>query len=405
MDENRSAGEAAKRNRWGWKKLVRRLALLAGSLLLTLACLEVAVRLFTATTPGLTQKDPVIGQRYIQSFAGDVFVSEAGRKVPLRFNDVGFRGPTRPRQKPPGVRRIAVLGDSMIASLAVDEAQTMVCQLQRLLNESRTDTKWEVLNFGVNGASPGQELVLYREVVAGFEPDIVLGTFFVGNDLSDNCSRLSSNPRIYFDVDESGDLRQEPFSTRRAAASQFLNRHSRLYVWQRTALNRARHQVYQQAGALDPSHWIFSREEPPDVAHAWKITAKVFQALHRDVTAHGSRFAVVMIPSAQQIYRDAFAGVAARAGELAGQFDPDHPDRRLAEICREAGIPFFSMLDDFRRAAPSATMEVEEQWLFCEGVGHFNEQGDALAARAVFRFITQGDSQPVATRPLIGLLR
>lgn len=405
MDEQPPTSQPETRHCCRGKSLVKRLTLLAVSLLVTLACLEAGLRLFSDVTPSLTEKDPLIGQRYLRSFEGDVFVPEARRQVALRFNDTGFRGPSRPEQKPPGVRRLAVLGDSMVASLAVDESETMVCQLERLLNESPSGSTWEVLNFGVNGASPGQELVLYREVVSRFQPDVVLGTFFVGNDLADNCSRLSSNPRIYFDVDESGNLRQQPFSARRAVASQFLNRYSRFYVWQKSALSRARHNVCQHAGKLDPGEWVYSKQEPPDVAHAWKITERIFEAFRREVESHGSRFAVVMIPCGAQVYKDAFSAVAARAGKYAEAFDPDYPDQRVAAICRQAGIPFFSMLDDFRQAAPSGSSGVRQEWLFCDGLGHFNERGDALAARAIHRFVTEPDPHQVAQGPLVSTVR
>lgn len=384
------------------KKLGVRLLACAISTLVTLVALEIGTRLFSEVTPGLTESDPVVGQRYWRNFEDEVYVPEASRKVALRFNDVGFRGPTRPRAKPAGVRRVAILGDSMVASLAVDEEKTLVRQLEQLLNERQSGYRWEVLNFGVNGASPGQELVLYRELVAQFEPDLVLSGFFVGNDLADNCSRLSTNPRIYFDVDEHDQLRQEPFSTRRAAASQFLNRHSRFYVWQRTALNRARHQVYEDLKKLDPGHWVFAREHPDDVARAWKITEVVYRELQREVASRGGKFAVVMIPSGLQIYREPFEDVAARGGAYAASFDASYPDERLGEFCRRAGIPFVSMLEEFRAAAPSGSVAAQDEWLFCNGTGHFNEQGDALAARVLERFVRDQQEPLVAGRATSG---
>lgn len=386
--------------------LAWRLATLSGSLLLTLVALEIGARLMSDVTPGLTESDPLIGLRYARNFEQSVYVSEAGRKVALRFNDVGFRGPTRPRTKPAGVKRIAILGDSMVASLAVDEAQTMVCLLERQLNESATDVRWEVLNFGVNGASPGQELVLYRELVREFQPDLVLCAFFVGNDLADSSSRLSTNPRIYFDIDDDGQLRQEPPSRRRNAIAAFLNRNSYYYVWQRLAFSKASHRVRAEIGQLEPGHWIYSRREPPKVAHAWRIIGKVLQELQREVVTDGGRFGVVMIPNAHQVYEDLFTAKAvALAGEYADAFDANYPDERVAGICREKGIPCLSMLPEFRRAAPHASSQCKDEWLFCNGVGHFNELGDALAARVIQRFITEGDPQQTAGRPLLGNVR
>ena len=372
------------------RQFAKRLALLGGTVLLLALCAEIFTRLFTDTIPPLTVKDPLVGQHYIRSFEATVYVPEADRKVLLRFNRAGFRGPDRPFEKPEGVRRIAILGDSMVASMGVDEEDTMVCRLERMLNESHPEVKWEVFNFGVSGASPGQEMVLYRELVSRWDPDVVLCGFFVGNDLADNCSRLSHNPRIYFDLDDDGNLYQLPFSAKRASVNYFLNRYSRFYVWQRVAVNGARHKVMRRAGVLSPGEWIFCRNEPHKVAHAWKLCDAVNRAFRQEVEIRGGRFAVLLIPSARQIYQDAFQSVVQKAGKLAEHFDQSYPDQRMAELCREAGIPLLTMTDDFRRAAPGATTKVKHEWLFHQGTGHFNERGNLLAARAVHRFLTGG---------------
>ncbi len=387
------------------RRLAKKLALLASTLLVMLVSAEVAVRLFTDTVPPLIVKDPVIGRRYEPGFEGPVYVAESDRKIMLRFNDVGFRGPNRPLEKPDGVCRVAVLGDSMIASVAVEEENTMVCRLEKMLNRSHPQVKWEVHNFGVSGSSPGQEMVLYRELVASFDPDIVLCAYFVGNDLSDNSSRLSNNPRIYFDIDETGKLHQLPFSAGRANMSYYLNRCSRFYVWQKRAVNHARHNVQKQTGALAPWQWIFCCKETPDVAHAWKLTDAIHREFQREVTRRGGQFAVVMIPSAWQIYEDIFQEVVDRAGELAPHFDRDYPDRRLGELCRQSGVPLLSMTDDFRKAAPSGTTEEKQEWLFLRGAGHFNDRGNALAAKAVHRFLTRKHAPRLAKAAVASVQR
>jgi len=374
------------------RRLAKKLALLACTLLVMAVCAEVAVRLLTDTVPPLIVKDPVVGRHYEPGFESRVYVAESDRKILLRFNDVGFRGPNRPIKKPDGVCRVAVLGDSMIASVAVEEEDTMVCRLEKMLNRSHPQVKWEVLNFGVSGSSPGQELVLYRELVRRFDPDVVLCAYFVGNDLADNSSRLSNNPRIYFDMDEAGKLQQLPFSAERANVSYYLNRYSRFYVWQKQAVNHTRHNVLKQAGMLVPGQWIFSRKETPDVAHAWRLTDTIHREFQREVIGRGGQFAVVMIPSAWQIYEDVFQEVVDRAGEFAPHFDQDYPDERLGELCRQSGVPLLSMTDDFRKAAPGGTTKEKQQWLFLRGTGHFNERGGELAAKAVHRFLTTESS-------------
>jgi len=388
---------------WG-KAAAKKLALLASTLLLLAACAEIAVRLFTDTAP-LMIRDPILGSHYIPFYEGEVYIPEVGRKVPLRFNRVGFRGPDRPFEKPGGVRRVAVVGDSFIAAVSVEEEKTVVCRLERMLNQSDPEVPWEVLNFGVSGSGTGQELLLYQKLVHRFDPDIVLCAFFVGNDLSDNCNRLSSQPRIYYDLDDEGKLYQVPYSSVRAALSGWLNRYSRFYVWQKGLFRKARANVCAKMGHLPNGDWIYCSKEPENVAHAWRITGELLKAFAGEVRSRGSQFAVVVLPAPQQIYADCFQETLRLAGELAEHFDRDYPQRRLAGLCREAGIPMLSVIDDFREAAPRASIEMQQQWLYNGGCGHFNARGNMIAARAIHRFLTRAHPQQVADRPFVTLVR
>jgi lysophospholipase L1-like esterase len=383
------------------RTLAARLALLAGTVLAALALLEIAARLFTNTEPPLTEKDALLGQRYVRDFQGQVFIPEAERKVALRFNHVGFRGPDRPFEKPAGVRRVAILGDSLIASAGVDEEQTLVAQLEQTLNRAQSGVKWEVLNFGVPGSCPGQELVQYRNLVARFQPDLVICAFFVGNDLSDNCRRLSNNPRIYFDLDSEGHLQQAPFSANKATLSLLLNRWSRFYVWQKDAVNGLRHLWSEAAGQLEPGQWIYCSEPAGDVEYAWKLSEELVREFQREATRRGSQFLLVMIPSCEQIYADNFQVLRSRAGKQAATFDADYPDRRLGKLCSREGIPLLTFTAEFRAAAPHASSHLPAEWLYLKGYGHLNERGNTIAAERLYQHLAEGNPRDGARRPLL----
>src|SRR5271169_1788922 len=192
------------------RPLLANLTLMVTSLAIGLALCEVATRMFADVGPSLLVKDPVLGKRYRSGFQGAVYVPEAGRRLALRFRRDGFRGPDRPYEKPRDVTRIAVVGDSMIAALATDEDKTLVRRLEDMLNGGTLPASFEVLSFGVSGASTADELVLYRERAARYHPDFVLCAFYAGNDLADNSPQLTHAPRLYLDLDENGNLRQLP---------------------------------------------------------------------------------------------------------------------------------------------------------------------------------------------------
>lgn len=367
-----------------------RMALLTATLLMLATALEVGTRTLTNASPPTTLRDAKIGARHPFSYEGDFYVDEIGKEVRLRFNNVGFRGPSRTFQKRNGTVRVAIMGDSMIAALAMPEPKMMTSKLEQMLNESHPEVDWEVMNFGVSGASTAQQIALYREVVHRFDPDVVLSCFFVGNDLTDNSPRLSRNPRVYFDFDEEGNYRQLPHSASRSKMSQWLNVHSRFYVWQKRAMRLARGGVRKATGGLQAGDWIYATEENDDLTHAWKLTSKAIETLNQEVISRGSIFGVVVVPSAPQIYTDLFEDLVTATPEHTKSFDIQHPERRLRKLCDRLGAECWTIKEDFCNAAPSRSSEVKQEWLFLGGRGHLNERGNELAAKSIYRFLSFG---------------
>jgi hypothetical protein len=373
------------------KNVLSGLLLTTITLSLILVGAEIATRLFSDAGPPLKAKNDTFGDHYLPSFSGDVYVNEAGRKIHLRFNKHGFRGPDRPKEKPPGVRRIAVLGDSMIASMAVEEPHTLVHRLESMLNEASGKGTWEAFNFGVSAASPGTELVVYRELASQWHPDLVLVAFFVGNDISDSSRELDNYPRIYFDIDEEGRLYQRPFSAGRASLSNYLNRYSRFYVWQKERINEALHRARATAQVLSPCHWAYCRQESDEIRKAWEIIEGVFRMFRQEVETNGGRLAVIILPNGYQVYPDQLEKLLALAGERSGRFDADYPVERLTGICRELEIPVLSLAGSFRLEAGGFTAREtpSRDLLLFGGGGHLTKAGNALAAGEVYLFLQE----------------
>lgn len=353
---------------------------------LLLVC-EGMVRVFTDTIPPLTIRDEVIGRRYRPGFEARLVNPESEREVDLRFNSLGFRGPEYTIEKPEGTTRIAVLGDSMIAALSVDEHETMVGLLEAQLNERYPERNFEVMNFGVSGSSNWQEYLAYREVVRNFTPDIVLCSFFTGNDLADNSNRLTSNPRIYFDFDESGECVQLPFSSGRAATSRWLNANSRLYVWQKEAKKSLRASSPSGPPSLSPGHLVYDASPDETVLHAWRLVEAALTRLHQAVTDDGAEFLLFLMPGAADIYDDVFAQLDDIAKSENRGFRQTVPNENLQAIATRNEIPYLSLVPAFRAAAPASSVESESEWLFHKGRWHLNERGNEVAAMRILRRI------------------
>ncbi len=72
-----------------------------------------------------------------------------------------------------------------------------------------------MLNFGVSGFGTAQELLLLRDRVLAYHPDLVVLAFLTGNDIVDNSRALTSDPRRPYFVMNSGRLAlDDSFRTR-----------------------------------------------------------------------------------------------------------------------------------------------------------------------------------------------
>lgn len=380
------------------------MALLAASLTLSLLAAEAGVRLLTRTPPSLLVADPVVGKRFVPGFAARVRVPECGCEVELRFDRDGLRGPDRPYAKAAGVKRVALIGDSMVAAVATAEERTAARELERRLQRSRPGARWEVKNAGVSSSSTASELALYREVLARYAPDVAVVLFWAGNDLADNSIALTRAPRLYFDLDAQGRLQQLPFAFRPSPIAAWLDRHSRLYVWQRSGFRQALARLRAASSSLEPAELVFARPEPAAAAHAWAITGATLRAFREETAARGTRLALVAVPAPVQLYDDLWLELERRAARERTPLSRDHPGERLGGLAREAGIPFLDLAPAFLGRVPHRDSTRADEQLYYAGRFHWNDAGNQLAAAAIHDFllrVVESEHEPLVARPAV----
>ena len=190
-------------------RLIPRLALALAAGGSTVGALELALRAAGVERPRANVVHPelgYVGQPGVEYWQG----AEGGALV--RRNSRGFRDGEWSLAKPPGVYRIAVLGDSYVAAHQVALEERFTERLEALLGEyiageGPSGARVEVLNFGVNGFGTAQELLVWRHEAARYGPDLVLLAFFAGNDLANNVRALEGNPhKAYFELGPGGQL-------------------------------------------------------------------------------------------------------------------------------------------------------------------------------------------------------
>ncbi|MCC6407242.1 MAG: SGNH/GDSL hydrolase family protein [Planctomycetes bacterium] len=103
-----------------------------------------------------------------------------GKAQDERINAAGYRGPEVPREKQPGVLRIATFGDSSTFGMGVAWPETYSAKLVEEL--ASRGVRAEVIDAGVIGFTSEQGLERYDELVRDLRPDVVTVAFGAVND-------------------------------------------------------------------------------------------------------------------------------------------------------------------------------------------------------------------------------
>lgn len=137
--------------------------------------------------------DATKGWFHRPDFATELFLGGPDRGR-IHTNALGLRGPEVSLGKPPGLRRLLLVGDSYVFGHGVDDEHTVTARLSERLNR-RGRAPWEVLNLGVNSYSTDQELILFQELAPQLMPDLVV-LFVCDNDFEANTQDFV-NQRYY----------------------------------------------------------------------------------------------------------------------------------------------------------------------------------------------------------------
>lgn len=180
------------------RRLKRRAAAVL-ALFAPLAAAEIALRLFMGGQEfaHLIELDPPSAARCLRLRPGAVVdYTGWGRRIPpvrQEVNSLGYRGPVRPRLKPAGTYRVAVLGDSFVYGLGVRAGRTIPASMERSLRAG-SSVPIEVLNFGMPAAQLVNTAAQLEHFALEWSPDLVV-YFLYRDDLDENPCRWRQGTR------------------------------------------------------------------------------------------------------------------------------------------------------------------------------------------------------------------
>lgn len=240
----------------------RRLLALVLGLVLTAAALEVAFRVAGVRPPTFEQ----------ERAAGEA--AKAAHEAVLRRNAEGFHDTEWVLEKPPGTRRLFVLGDSFTESPRVPLAETFVQRVQAGLNADAPDgARHELYSIARGGWGTSKQLEWLTRMLP-HDPDAVLLVYFI-ND----ATGMGSNPAM-----------AEELAQRIYRREGVLNRVSRAWDWfdyrhRRRSVTVTTFEDYEA-----------SFTGSPKAQRKWTDSKRALEAMAELADERGLPFAVAVFP-------------------------------------------------------------------------------------------------------------
>ena len=293
--------------------------------------------------------------------------------VEIRTNSIGLRADQEfSKEKPAGVKRIVVLGDSFGMGYGVNIEESSLGILERMLEE-RTGCEIEVLNFSVSGFGPAEELLVLEGIALEYEPDLVIQYYYTNDptdDLRANLFALQDGELVRASATylPAVKTREYLFSF---AAYRWLAGESHLYNLARDrAGGLAKKWLAQIRSLLSPTaarRTASDSNEDGDriigPSPAQELTLATLARMRESTEARGAEFLVMSIPvrQARALFSDSFP------------FEATHK------------LPVISPIERFRSAGG-------EMLYWERSHGHWTPLGCELVAEEIFSKLSEGNT-------------
>ncbi|MFZ0803581.1 MAG: SGNH/GDSL hydrolase family protein [Terriglobales bacterium] len=374
---------------------------------LALACVgEVALRVLPMgryTSQPFRRYDPVMGVALLPNMK--VVHSRGCFTGLVETNRWGFRDRDRTLEKPPGVFRIALMGDSAVEAVHVQPDQVMNLQMERDLQQLGYKNI-EVMDFAVEGIGTTQELIMYKNQVRQFHPDLVV-IMFSDNDVMNNSSTLQPKSygihtwySPYYDLGPDGQLVFRPVEPRMLnGLRSFLEQHSVLAYYLERTWFKFDPTVYTWHGL--PVYYGTYGDDPMDAdwQQAWKITSKVMGMMKQTVEADGAKFAILTQASLFSIDPNWRTTMGRMTGKpIPPEFNPPKFLEHLQDAAAKANVQIDSLIPYMVAYRDEHHLQFPFYSLGCDP--HYSALGhQVVAADAVQLLQKDGLLPPLAPNP------
>ncbi|MEO7272754.1 MAG: hypothetical protein ABIX28_15415 [Vicinamibacterales bacterium] len=322
---------------------------------------------------GLFDDDPAAGYRLKPNASIRFTTSEFDTEIHINAEGVRDDEPIGP--KPAHERRVLLLGDSLVLSVQVPFDQTFGELLERRLNARGSADHYRVINAGVQGYGPVEELLFFRSIAATVQPDLVLETVFVGNDAEE---AVRSAPRLRGDARPAARAVAESMTTRLRR----IVRRSMVLQLLRLRVVSATERFRGVLAAPEPPLQSYAATPAPRIAEGLEVTRQCVREISALAAANGARTAIALMPARFQVDDPDYGRLKEAVAAAGGDLQRDAASARFAAALAPLALPQLDLLPALRRALPGTD-------LFFQETVHLTPRGHEVVAAALDAFIAE----------------
>jgi hypothetical protein len=378
-------------------------ALVAFGILLPLGGLEVALRIYDATRPAppelpasFWRPERPYGWLHVPNMEGRYFDEHGEFSVTAKISTQGLRDVDHAFEKPAGVFRILLLGDSYMEGMQVEQDQIFARTLEKKLNDG--GRRVEVINACAAGWGTDNELIYLREVGFRFSPDLVLLAFTTANDVRNNSMVL--NPRApephpgktMFTLSPEGSLvtHEMPVAPPIFAEVPWWRR-SRVLIFLANRIGgfapRPADDTAPAPSQIPIDLLVCNPEPSAELKEAWAVTNALLREVRRETESHGARFAMFLVNGPWAHVSEWWKLMTMWDHSAQERWNPRQPNRVFAEFNREWKADALDLLDSFDAAQGAGP-------LYFRNDPHWTPAGHRIAADAVASFLVESKLVP-----------
>ena len=287
----------------------------------------------------------------------------------LKTNSMGLASPEIDRERPDtNTLRIMVIGDAFAMPEGMEYEHSFPALLEERLRKELAPRSVQVINAGVTGYGPTEQLPQMRELVPIYKPDIVLYEFFINE---------------FQEVSISRDERLESIG--------LMPRHKSM---RRNIFARSQALIHLQKLILDlkerrsgiPASWryfkslLFLYQTGNNRYYSVQTKIELAQhlnAMHVTCEENGAKFIIYFVPGAVAVSKTSDITYFPWTEDLSDieKYDLDRPWHALLSLTADRDVPVFD-LTTFLRNSNIQPVYFPESW-------HWNRDGHKLVAGVI----------------------